>query len=298
MYTLTLSPNMEPLQCACGCGKTVRLDNTYITGHNTKKSGRLKLLGKELYASNPNLCECGCGLNVTANSRFVRGHWKKTQEARHIQSQRLSSYWKDPEYRSKTIAMSRSPEQRALASGAAIRQHKDNPRIARNLTRYARTPEARKRVSEVARQTHKNHPELVINNLVRSKPVRTTDIEQLAMESLVKIRQPFLTQVPIKYYVNYVRADQILTDYKVAIFEDGCYWHGCRQHGRENYNLRNGKPISEIRALDSQVTLALQSLGWTVIRAWEHEIKADHDIIAKRVTEAIKSLQEIEERQA
>lgn len=34
----------------------------------------------------------------------------------------------------------------------------------------------------------------------------------------------------------------------------------------------------------------LQSLGWTVIRAWEHEIKADHDIVAKRVTEAINAL--------
>ena len=36
----------------------------------------------------------------------------------------------------------------------------------------------------------------------------------------------------------------------------------------------------------------LQSLGWTVIRAWEHEIKADPDIIAKRVTEAISKLEE------
>jgi DNA mismatch endonuclease (patch repair protein) len=60
---------------------------------------------------------------------------------------------------------------------------------------------------------------------------------------------------------------------RVAVFVDGCFWHGCPEHFRPA--IRNTEywstKISRNRARDERVNRALEEAGWTVIRVWEHE---------------------------
>lgn len=67
-------------------------------------------------------------------------------------------------------------------------------------------------------------------------------------------------------------ADIVVTKLKVAVFVDGCYWHGCPQHCRltaSNYEYWVEK-IDKIRQRDAQTNAQLRSAGWMVLRYWEH----------------------------
>lgn len=70
-----------------------------------------------------------------------------------------------------------------------------------------------------------------------------------------------------------VKADVVFPRQRVAVFVDGCYWHGCPEHCRmpaRNANYWNAK-IARNRARDERVTRELQAAGWHVLRVWEHE---------------------------
>lgn len=60
---------------------------------------------------------------------------------------------------------------------------------------------------------------------------------------------------------------------RLAVFIDGCFWHGCPDHGtfpRANGAWWHDKIIrNQLR--DKQTGDHLQALGWTVIRIWSHE---------------------------
>jgi DNA mismatch endonuclease (patch repair protein) len=68
-------------------------------------------------------------------------------------------------------------------------------------------------------------------------------------------------------------ADVLFRRAKVAIFVDGCFWHGCPEHGTwprnnaEFWATKISKNIERDRATDQ----VLGDAGWTVIRVWEHE---------------------------
>lgn len=69
------------------------------------------------------------------------------------------------------------------------------------------------------------------------------------------------------------RADIVFTRAKVAVFIDGCFWHGCPEHGttpRTNTAFWAAK-IARNRERDEDTTGRLEALGWTVLRFWEHE---------------------------
>ncbi len=69
------------------------------------------------------------------------------------------------------------------------------------------------------------------------------------------------------------RADIVFTRAKVAVFVDGCFWHGCPIHGSapaSNAAWWQAK-IQGNRERDVRGTAALDQGGWTVIRIWEHE---------------------------
>lgn len=76
--------------------------------------------------------------------------------------------------------------------------------------------------------------------------------------------------------------DVAFTRAKVAVFVDGCFWHGCPEHGtrpRSNSAWWRDK-LAANRARDADTDQALIGLGWTVVRAWEHERPTD---VAERV---------------
>ncbi|MGW1193989.1 very short patch repair endonuclease [Streptomyces sp. NPDC002559] len=81
-------------------------------------------------------------------------------------------------------------------------------------------------------------------------------------------------------------ADVVFPKAKVAVFVDGCFWHGCPEHYRPA--KRRGQKwedkIQANRDRDAATNLALKEAGWTVVRIWEHE---DLDEAADRVKEIV-----------
>lgn len=68
-------------------------------------------------------------------------------------------------------------------------------------------------------------------------------------------------------------ADIVFTRRRVAIFVDGCFWHGCPIHGTQpktNGAFWREKIEANIER-DADTTRRLEALGWLVVRIWEHE---------------------------
>jgi DNA mismatch endonuclease (patch repair protein) len=73
------------------------------------------------------------------------------------------------------------------------------------------------------------------------------------------------------------KADVTFVGARVAVFVDGCYWHGCPEHFRpsgKNEAWWRAK-IERTRARDAETSRLLQSIGWLVVRVWEHERPQD-----------------------
>lgn len=67
--------------------------------------------------------------------------------------------------------------------------------------------------------------------------------------------------------------DIAFTRCKLAVFVDGCFWHGCPEHGsspRSNSEWWQRKLLAN-RERDRDTDNLLQERGWTVLRIWEHE---------------------------
>ncbi|MEU3412946.1 very short patch repair endonuclease [Streptomyces sp. NPDC006658] len=72
-------------------------------------------------------------------------------------------------------------------------------------------------------------------------------------------------------------ADVIFGPAKVAVFVDGCFWHGCPQHAtwpKTNADFWRTK-IEGNRRRDMDTDERLASAGWLAVRVWEHEDPAE-----------------------
>lgn len=68
-------------------------------------------------------------------------------------------------------------------------------------------------------------------------------------------------------------ADVIFVRRKIAIFVDGCFWHGCPDHWKlpkSNAPYWESKVVAN-RSRDLETDQELKREGWTVVRVWEHE---------------------------
>lgn len=73
------------------------------------------------------------------------------------------------------------------------------------------------------------------------------------------------------------RADLVFPRAKVAVFLDGCFWHGCPVHhtvAAANASFWAEK-VSTNRARDSDTDAKLADAGWVSVRVWEHEDPAE-----------------------
>jgi len=71
-----------------------------------------------------------------------------------------------------------------------------------------------------------------------------------------------------------VKPDFLFRNLRIALFVDGCFWHGCPQHAtwpKTRAAFWRNK-IESNRARDRRVNRELRSRGWRVIRIWEHEL--------------------------
>jgi DNA mismatch endonuclease (patch repair protein) len=74
------------------------------------------------------------------------------------------------------------------------------------------------------------------------------------------------------------KPDFVFPKLKLAVFVDGCFWHGCPIHAtqpKQNAEFWRTK-IAANQARDRLVTRTLRARGWRVVRFWEHELTRKH----------------------
>ncbi|WP_405615040.1 very short patch repair endonuclease [Streptomyces sp. NBC_01508] len=83
------------------------------------------------------------------------------------------------------------------------------------------------------------------------------------------------------------KADVVFPKAKVAVFVDGCYWHGCPEHHRpaKRHSEFWQEKIQGNRDRDAATNLALSESGWIVVRVWEHDPPEE---AASRVAEIVR----------
>lgn len=122
-----------------------------------------------------------------------------------------------------------------------------------------------------------------IMSVIRSKGNKSTEL---------KIIQFFKDNNIIGWRRNYKvkgHPDFIFLNRKIAIFVDGCFWHGhdCRNtRPADNSDYWQNKRERNIKH-DKEVTALFESRGWTVIRIWECELKKSN---ASQLIEKLKIL--------
>jgi DNA mismatch endonuclease (patch repair protein) len=69
-------------------------------------------------------------------------------------------------------------------------------------------------------------------------------------------------------------ADLVFTKARVAVFLDGCFWHGCENHYRPAKGATAefwDAKVRENRRRDAETDERLRQVGWQVVRVWEHD---------------------------
>lgn len=87
------------------------------------------------------------------------------------------------------------------------------------------------------------------------------------------------------------KPDFVFPSSRVAVFVDGCFWHGCPKHYRQPRDRAEfwATKIDTNRRRDAEVTQQLTELGWIVVRVWEHDVKGDVAACVSRVQAIVKS---------
>lgn len=84
----------------------------------------------------------------------------------------------------------------------------------------------------------------------------------------------------LRYRIDYppipsnkrLRADIVFPRLRIAVFIDGCFWHGCPDHyvaSRSNTSYWDAK-IKNNKQRDDRTNRILKTAGWTVLRFWAH----------------------------
>lgn len=86
------------------------------------------------------------------------------------------------------------------------------------------------------------------------------------------------------------KPDFVFRRERLAIFVDGCFWHGCPRHGRNPSSNRSYwiPKLARNRARDRAVTKKLRKAGWNVLRFWDHDL-SDPDSITSKVRQALRN---------
>lgn len=76
---------------------------------------------------------------------------------------------------------------------------------------------------------------------------------------------------------------------KLVVFLDSCFWHGCRWHGsKPSTNVKYWRDkISVNKKRDKNVNLEYKTMGWKVLRYWEHQIKRNKQEIVSQIEKAL-----------
>lgn len=86
------------------------------------------------------------------------------------------------------------------------------------------------------------------------------------------------------------KPDFVFRHKRVAVFVDGCFWHGCPKHLRKPNSRQDywNVKLARNQARDKVVNRSLRKAGWTVIRVWECDLARKHwPGVARRLARAL-----------
>ena len=112
---------------------------------------------------------------------------------------------------------------------------------------------------------------------IRGSGNRTTEM------AMIKIFRDYGITGWRRKVAMYGKPDFVFPKSRIAVFVDGCFWHGCPKHGNMPKNNREfwEQKINANRKRDRMVSRKLRSEGWSVQRIWEHDIKKPERCAAK-----------------
>lgn len=146
---------------------------------------------------------------------------------------------------------------------------------------------AANRRSMLGNRSRDTSPELALRSLVHAAGLRY----RVAAKPLPKMRRT---------------ADLVFRSARVAVFIDGCFWHGCPEHfvppktNPAYWESKIGGNVTRDRDTDERLT----SEGWLVLRFWEHQAPAEcadevvAAVVARRQELAERKRRRTEERQS
>ncbi len=94
-----------------------------------------------------------------------------------------------------------------------------------------------------------------------------------------------------RYQNVFGKPDFVFWRLRLALFVDGCFWHGCPKHCNNPANNRAfwRKKLAANKVRDRYVNWTLKRAGWRVLRVWEHELARGHeDRLVERITRLTK----------
>jgi DNA mismatch endonuclease (patch repair protein) len=104
---------------------------------------------------------------------------------------------------------------------------------------------------------------------VKSRENQSTELK------LISIFKDYKIKGWRRNYKLHGKPDFVFPQKKIALFADGCFWHGHNCRGLKpstNQQYWDNK-ISKNRRRDNETNRYLSNIGWTVIRIWECELK-------------------------
>ena len=139
---------------------------------------------------------------------------------------------------------------------------------SKNIRKAKNTPEAKARVSTNSKKMWADgHRTAHVRALVAGTHSFNTKPEVVMQGFLKQSGIKFSTHEAIRLPSMKCHCIPDILVGMVAIFMDGCYWHNCKECGFEGRNPKADR--------DPFITSALQALGYTVVRIWEHELKGE-----------------------
>ena len=122
---------------------------------------------------------------------------------------------------------------------------------------------------------------------VRNRRVKSTELSLRARLAAAGIRgwHMYGCELPGK-------PDFVFPAARLAIFVDGCFWHGCprcyrRPHSSQDYW---DQKVRTNQSRDLRITHKLRRAGWAVRRIWEHDLRGRTDATSEIATTLIRRL--------
>lgn len=106
----------------------------------------------------------------------------------------------------------------------------------------------------------------------------------------IKLRKALrLNGVQYRLHYGHEKIDIALPRNKLALFVDGCFWHGCPIHGHKPKSNRHYwfPKLKKNKQRDRAKVIKLEKNGWRVIRFWEHDINL-------KISDCIKKINKFE----